>query len=79
MTNIKTNAVIAKISPVSEEISENSKLKEDLGIDSLRLAQLLVDLEEEFSIEFQLSDLNVKDFTCVADMYTLINKYVCAE
>ena len=76
MDTDKINIIIEETSPIGGEIHKNSKLKDDLGIDSMRLVELLVTLEEEFSMEFALSDLNVKKFTVVNDVYKLVNKYM---
>lgn len=72
----KINQIIKETSPIGGKINKNSKLKDDLGIDSMRLVELLVTLEEEFSIEFPLSDLNVRKFSVVNDIYKLVNKYM---
>lgn len=72
----KINQIIEETSPIGGKINKNSKLKDDLGIDSMRLVELLVTLEEEFSIEFPLSDLNVRKFSVVNDIYKLVNKYM---
>lgn len=74
--NEKINSIIEEISPSGGRINEKSKLKDDLGIDSLRLVELLLALENEFSIEFALSDMDVKKFYVVTDVYTLIAKYI---
>ncbi len=75
METDKIDKIIEETSPIGGEIHKNSKLKDDLGIDSMRLVELLVSLEEEFSTEFALSDLNVKNFAVVNDVYKLLNKY----
>lgn len=40
-----------------ESISENASFKEDLGVDSLDLFELVMELEEEFGIEIPSEDL----------------------
>ena len=75
METDKINKIIEETSPIGGEIRKNSKLKDELGIDSMRLVELLVMLEEAFSMEFALSDLNVRKFTVVNDIYKLISKY----
>ena len=76
MMNERIDCIIRDICPFDMELCDDSKLKEDLGVDSLRLVELLVALEEELSIEFSLSDLDVNKFSVVSDIYDLVNKYV---
>jgi acyl carrier protein len=40
-----------------DTISETSSFKEDLGVDSLDLFELVMELEEEFGIEIPSEDL----------------------
>ena len=48
----KMRPIIAEQLNVQEsEIKENTKLKEDLGADSLDLFELVMALEEEFGVE----------------------------
>lgn len=41
----------------AEEITEDSNFKEDLGVDSLDLFELVMALEEEFNVEIPSEDL----------------------
>lgn len=41
----------------AEEITEESKFKEDLGADSLDLFELVMALEDEYSVEIPAEDL----------------------
>ena len=48
----KMRPIIAEQLNVQEsEIKENTKLKEDLGADSLDIFQIIMGIEEEFDIE----------------------------
>ena len=54
----KMRPIIAEQLNVQEsEIKENTKLKEDLGADSLDLFELVMALEEEFGVEIPSEDL----------------------
>ena len=54
----KMRPIIAEQLNVQEpEIKENTKLKEDLGADSLDLFELVMALEEEFDVEIPTEDL----------------------
>ena len=53
----KMRPIIAEQLNVQEsEIKENTKLKEDLGADSLDLFELVMALEEEFGVEIPEED-----------------------
>lgn len=54
------------------EITENSNLKEDLGIDSLASMQLILDMEKEFQIHVE--DEEVMEIETVADVIALLKK-----
>lgn len=54
-------------------ITEESSFKEDLGADSLDLFELVMALEEEFSIEIPTDDL--EQITTVGDVIDYINEH----
>jgi acyl carrier protein len=56
-------------------IDLQSNLKNDLGIDSLRIVELLLNIEKKFSIEFDESDLDPSNLTLVKHLDDLITKY----
>jgi acyl carrier protein len=51
----KLKIIIAEVLELDDEardqITESSKLREDLGFDSLQLAQLTVEIEDEFDVD----------------------------
>ena len=58
------------------DIKPELKLKEDLGLDSLNMVELIVELEDVFNIEFAESDLDPTKLLMVSDVYELVEKYV---
>lgn len=48
--------IAAQLSVSEEEITENTSFKDDLGADSLDLFELVMALEEEYSIEIPMED-----------------------
>lgn len=54
------------------KVSENMRLKEDLGFDSLRLVSLILDIEEKMDITFDESDLDPGELIIVKDLIRLI-------
>ena len=57
-----------------EEITEESRLKEDVGLSSVAMLYMAVSIENEFEID--LSDANMNDLVTVGDVVELIEKYV---
>ena len=57
----------------ADSISETSSFKEDLGVDSLDLVELVMELEEEFGIEIPSEDL--ENLATVADVAKYIEDH----
>ena len=57
------------------EIKESDKLQDDIGLDSLGMVTLLVEIEDTFLIELDESDMNPFDLSCVSDVVELVEKY----
>ena len=71
----KINEAIGEISFV-DEICLHHRLKEDLGLDSLNMVELMVKLEELFEIELEMSDLDPAQLVTVSNIHILMGKYV---
>lgn len=54
------------------EINESSKLLSDLGLDSLRLAAIMADLEDEFGV--YISETEAADFSCLGDVVSFLEQ-----
>lgn len=55
----KMKSIIAEqLSVAEDEIKPESRFKEDLGADSLDLFELVMALEDEYSVEIPAEDLN---------------------
>ena len=54
------------------EITEQSKFISDLGLDSLRLAAIMADLEDEFGVT--ISENDAAEFACIGDVLAFIDK-----
>jgi len=72
--NEKINDIILNLS-FADTIKPEYSLKNDLGFDSLRLTELLVELEDNFNIQFDESDIDFKNFQTVNDTYIWVGKY----
>lgn len=58
------------------EVNENDLLKEDLGIDSLSLVNVVFELEEAFEVQFDADNLNPDELLRVSDLIELVRKTV---
>lgn len=66
---------ILKEKSFCEDITPELKLNEDLGLDSLNMVELMVELEERFNIEIDESDLDPAELQTVSQIYALVKKY----
>jgi acyl carrier protein len=70
----KVNAVLAELSFIND-IKPNQTIRCDLGLDSLKMAEMLCALEDVFGVELKTDDLNPESLNNVADLYSLMEKY----
>lgn len=56
----------------ADKVNESSQIRQDHGIDSIKIVELVVDLEEEFDIEVDNSSLSFDNFATIE----LITNYV---
>jgi len=61
-----------------EAVDERQELYADLGMDSLRFAQLLVELEGRLNVELVDEDLMTIDLVTVADLIDLVEHLAVA-
>ena len=57
-----------------DEITTESRLKEDVGLSSVAMLYMAVSIENEFEID--LSNANMNDLVTVGDVVELIEKYL---
>lgn len=74
MINDKVIEILAELSG-TENISLENHLQNDLGLDSMLMVTLLLDIEEKFEIELNESDMNPFDLNTVQDVIALVEKY----
>lgn len=70
----KINSILTEMCFLDDVPETDASLKEDLGIDSLKLVELIIALEDEFSIEFGENDLDPAALQTVGDVYRLAEK-----
>ena len=74
----KMRAMIAKQLNVSEsEITPDTSFKDDLGADSLDLFELVMNLEDEYSIEIPSEELTAMER--VSDVIAYLNRHGIEE
>ncbi|MDD3397134.1 MAG: acyl carrier protein [Clostridia bacterium] len=64
--------IARELNIATEKITMESKLSEDLDVDSLDAIELIMTLEEEFSIS--IPDNEAQNFKTVGDIVTFIEK-----
>lgn len=69
--------VISVLSSFSnkKEIQLQDRLQNDLGMDSLSMVMLLIELEETFQIQIHESDMNPFDLNTVENVVRLVERY----
>lgn len=50
------------------------RLREDLGVDSLAMVDLVIDLEDQLGVEFSDADLDPSALVTLADLYGMITR-----
>lgn len=70
----RVKEILSKLSGVETVVNE-ATLQGDLGLDSLYMIALLINIEETFEIELDESDMNPFDLKTVQDVINLIKKY----
>ena len=58
----------------AEMITENTKISEDLSMDSIQIIELLVGIEEEWNIQFDFEDLDADDIYSVGTVIDMLEK-----
>lgn len=73
--SLKVKEILSDIVGI-DNFHESSYLIKDLGIDSLGLVTLLIEIEDSFGIKLDESDMNPFDLILVSDVIDLVQKYV---
>ena len=66
--------IVEQLGVSEEEVTLEASFIEDLGADSLDLVELIMAMEEEFSIE--ISDEDAEKIQTVQDVVTYINEHM---
>lgn len=68
--------IIQFVSPYESEIMPESDLKEDLGFSSLKMVELIFEMEKGYGIEFDDNDLDTSKIKTVKDLENIVDKYI---
>lgn len=74
--DVKLFDIIHSISPYESEIGYNTYLKEDLGFSSLKMVELIFEIEKVYGIELDDNDLDVSKINTVKDLENIVCKYL---
>ena len=74
----KISEILFELSGIETTDNETS-LQADLALDSLAMVMLLIEIEEEFGIELEESDMNPFELNTVQDIIDLVSKYLGDE
>ncbi|MCR5753925.1 MAG: acyl carrier protein [Acetatifactor sp.] len=67
---------VCKGDVLAEQISNTSKLVEDFYFDSIMMIELIVELENEFDIEIDETDLVFEEFNVFESLVKIVEKTV---
>ena len=71
---VEIKGIVAEVSEMEpEEIDNDCLLKDDYGIDSMRMIEILATLEKNYGIKINQEDLS--EMTTVHNIYKIVNKY----
>ncbi len=75
------NKIISIIEDLSgsDNVNSTDNLQSDLGLDSLMMVTLLVELEDKLKIELDEADMNPFDLVVVQDVIDLAQTYLGDE
>lgn len=59
----------------TEVTANDSKLQDDLGMDSLAMVMLLIEIEDVFEIELAEADMNPFDLLTAQSVIDMVTKY----
>ena len=68
--------IIQSVSPYESEIGYNAYLNDDLGFSSLKIVELIFEIEKGYGIEFDDNDLDTSKIKTVKDLEKMVNKYI---
>lgn len=71
----KINEILKDLSGM-DDVASDSHLQDDLGLDSLHMVMLLMELEDCFGFTLDESDMNPFALNTATDIVALVKKYI---
>ena len=71
----KISEILMELCFLEREQERDSALAGDLGVDSLKMVELMIALEDAFGVELEESDLDPAGLERVEDLYRLMSRY----
>lgn len=68
--------IIHTLIPCEFIVDENTLLAKDLGYDSLKMVELIFEIEKHYGIEFSDDDLDITKIKTVGDLSRLLQGYI---
>jgi acyl carrier protein len=62
------------LSIAPEDIEDEQRLSDDIGLDSIQILEVVVGLEEVFGIAFEDADFDIANFTTVASIADYVRR-----
>ena len=75
MRNGKVDQIVSEMSYCTPPLSPEANLRNELGIDSLKMVELIIALEDAFDVKLDEADLDPANFEVVDDLYRRMEKY----
>ncbi len=77
MTKNELKRIVVELLGIDMDDLSDDTLLVDIGLDSISLIQLIVEVEEKYNIEIYDSDLNIENFRTLNVMHKTLQKYFC--
>lgn len=70
--------VVMELAMLDQTPDKEARLREDMGVDSLKMVELMVGIEEALDIEIRESDLDPDTYQTMEDLYDMARRYTGA-
>lgn len=70
----KVEKIVCEVLDKKVEIEEGTNLMYDFNMDSIQIMNVVVMLEDQFDIEFELEDLNIENMISFSKLVELVEK-----
>lgn len=75
----RAKRVIVDLLQLDADADETVRLKEDLGVDSLAMVDLIIDLEDRLGVEFSDAELDPSLLVSLGDLYGIASRRLSVD